>query len=75
MPERTYCVGLPVIITVHDDGSVEYEVDLAEAGAAIRETYPVLDGGAFGEVPYPSDEAQVEVDATAVDDYHDRSVQ
>lgn len=34
---RTYCVGLPVTVTVYDDGRVEYDVDTAEAGAAIRE--------------------------------------
>ena len=34
---RTYVVGLPVIVTVHDDGTVEYTVDTSEAGEAIRE--------------------------------------
>jgi hypothetical protein len=34
---RTYVVGLPVIVTVSDDGTVTYEVDTSEAGAAIRE--------------------------------------
>lgn len=28
---RTYCVGLPVVITVHTDGRVEATVDLSEA--------------------------------------------
>lgn len=28
--ERTYCVGLPVVVTVHTDGSTTFEVDLAE---------------------------------------------
>lgn len=35
---RTYVVGLPVVITVGDDGTVTYEVDKSEAGAAIRES-------------------------------------
>lgn len=34
---RTYLVGLPVAVTVHTDGTVTYEVDTAEAGAAIAE--------------------------------------
>lgn len=28
---RTYVVGLPVVITVHDDGTVTADVDLSEA--------------------------------------------
>lgn len=28
---RTYVIGLPVVITVHDDGTVTAEVDLSEA--------------------------------------------
>lgn len=28
---RTYVVGLPVVLTVHDDGRVTAEVDLSEA--------------------------------------------
>lgn len=28
---RTYVVGLPVVLTVHSDGSVTAEVDLSEA--------------------------------------------
>ncbi len=31
---RTYTVGLPVAITVQDDGTVTYEVDFSEADAA-----------------------------------------
>lgn len=34
---RSYCVGLPVIITVHDDGRITYSVDLSEAAQAISE--------------------------------------
>lgn len=43
MTPRTYVVGLPVIITVHDDGTVEYEIDKGEAAESIAETYPSID--------------------------------
>lgn len=35
---RSYLVSLPVLVTVHSDGRVEYDVDTTEAGAAIVET-------------------------------------
>lgn len=60
-PDRTYCVGLPVTFTVSDDGTVTYEVDFVEAGAAIRETYPVV-----GDEDSP-DEPTVDEDADTVD--------
>lgn len=31
MSSRTYVIGLPVVITVYDDGTVTAEVDLSEA--------------------------------------------
>lgn len=34
MAPRTYVVGLPVVFTVHDDGTVTAEVDLSEASSA-----------------------------------------
>lgn len=34
---RTYVVGLPVVVTVTDDGFVSVEVDLAELPATVRE--------------------------------------
>lgn len=34
---RTYIVGLPVAITVEDDGTVTYDIDTAEASSAIWE--------------------------------------
>lgn len=37
MATRTYVVGLPVIITVDDEGNVEYDIDRSEAASAIRE--------------------------------------
>lgn len=32
---RSYSVGLPVTVTVHDDGTVTYWVDTSEADTAI----------------------------------------
>jgi hypothetical protein len=32
---RTYLVGLPVAVTVHDDGSVHLSVDAAEVGVSV----------------------------------------
>ena len=40
MSSRTYVVGLPVLITVHDDGTVEWDIDRSEAGSGINENYP-----------------------------------
>ena len=37
---RTYVVGLPVLITVWDDGTVVYDVATEEAGAAVWEDGP-----------------------------------
>ena len=37
MAKREYLVGLPVLITVDDDGTVTYQIDTAEAGVAISE--------------------------------------
>ncbi len=49
---RLYVVGLPVVVTVHDDGTVTYAVDTAEASAALLEEYDVG----------PDDIARVELD-------------
>lgn len=35
---RAYGIGLPVVVTVWDDGTVKYEIDTSEAGAAIFDT-------------------------------------
>lgn len=32
---RTYVVGLPVVVTVWDDGTITYEVDTSDAAAEI----------------------------------------
>lgn len=42
---RTYVIGLPVVITVHDDGTVTFEADLSEASEA-----PVEDGNEIDEI-------------------------
>ena len=42
---RTYVIGLPVVVTVHDDGTVTYEVDLSEASEA-----PMEDGNEIDEI-------------------------
>lgn len=39
--ERSYLVGLPVVITVTDEGRVRYEVDTSEAAQAVGEEYDV----------------------------------
>lgn len=31
---RTYTLGLPVFVTVHDDGTVTYDIDVADAADA-----------------------------------------
>jgi hypothetical protein len=37
---RSYLLGLPVLVTVYEDGVVQYDVDTAETGQAIRESEP-----------------------------------
>ena len=39
MNPRSYCVGLPVILTVHDDGRVQVEVDMSEASSEMSEQW------------------------------------
>lgn len=36
---RSYVVGLPVLVTVWDDGTVVYDVDTSEAGEAVDESW------------------------------------
>lgn len=40
---RSYVVGLPVLITVWDDGTVVYDIDTDEAGLAVLEEYEDAD--------------------------------
>ena len=46
---RSYIVGLPVLITVWDDGTVIYDVGTEEAGEAIRDDYYTDQGLADAE--------------------------
>lgn len=47
MSARSYCLGLPVVVTIADDGSVSYWIDTAEVGSEIRDSDQ---GEASGEV-------------------------
>lgn len=72
---RSYLVGLPVVITVHDSGRVEVDAALEEAADAIREEYPsehsdYLDEATGQYVQHT--EADVTADAQRVTEYHDR---
>lgn len=58
---RIYAVGLPVIITVHDNGTVEWSIDKSDTAKEISENYPS---------PYvdpPVTEAQVEDDIERIE--------
>lgn len=68
MAERSYLVGLPVAITVDDDGKVTYEIDTSEAGPAITDLY--YESEDHGGVP----DWQWDDDATAVRRDHDLRV-
>ncbi len=39
---RTYAIGLPVFVTVHDDGRVTYDIDVSEADRAPQEWEPAF---------------------------------
>jgi hypothetical protein len=56
-------VGLPVIITVRDDGKVFYMVDSSEASSAIRDEYPNdFDTDNITEADVKADLPRVEAD-------------
>jgi len=60
---RSYCIGLPVTITVYGDGTVAHEVDLSEAD-------DIDEGVPEGEDGYPIyTDDQVEEDAQAIRDF------
>lgn len=61
MTSRSYTVGLPVTVTVDDNGIVTYDIDTSEAGAGIRESDDAFDE--YGE------ETTLD-DADAVDHEH-----
>lgn len=66
-PPRTYLGGLPVEITVHDDGRVTFDVDVADAADAPAEYdpeyMPMFD--ATGVAFVPSDEV-LDADAARI---------
>lgn len=57
---RQYLVGLPVLITVWDDGTVVYDVGTEEASCAI-----------FDDPDQP-DEATLQADAKRIEDDYER---
>ena len=62
MNSRTYLVGLPVAITVYDDGTVEYDLDASEASTAI-----------FDDQSEPEKtDAEVAADSARIDYHRDR---
>ena len=65
---RDYTVGLPVTVYVHEDGTVRYEIDTAEAGEAIRE----LAYNGFLAPGETIDTDRYAADAELVDADHDR---
>jgi hypothetical protein len=60
---RTHVVGLPVGVTVHDDGTLDHEVGTSEAGVSLRENDERVEQ--YGD-------AHVEADVTRVDDHSRR---
>lgn len=58
MAGRSYVVGLPVVITVEPDGTVRAEVDLADAGPAIREEEANFNGYPWEQVSQDSDHVE-----------------
>lgn len=43
MATRSFCVGLPVVLDVNDDGTVVVSVDLSEAADAVLEEHLISD--------------------------------
>lgn len=70
---RTYTVGLPVALTVHDNGTVTVEVDITEAVDGVREYNPefVTMYDQDGQIIEVS-EAQLETDAEAIEAFIER---
>lgn len=58
MSARSYWVGLPVGITVHDDGSVTIEVDASEASEAMAELW--REQGPDNGFDWPEDEMLID---------------
>lgn len=63
MSERTYIIGLPVVVTVRGDGSVGYWVDTADASSGLWEDEEHCEE--YGE-------AVVQADVATIGAEHDR---
>lgn len=57
---RSYVVGLPVLITVWDDGTVIYDIDTAEAAEAVSDGWYETEPDGPDDVPYEVMQADVE---------------
>ena len=55
---RSYVVGLPVLVTVWDDGTVVFDVATEEAGEAVRDDYydPHPNGQVWADIKRIEDE-------------------
>lgn len=53
---RSYVVGMPCLVTVHDDGRVVLEVDLTELDDAVDEAW------VSGDCPYGEHEVRQDID-------------
>lgn len=56
---RTYSVGLPVLVTVHPDGRVQYDVDTAETSVAMHDCDSA---DAYTDEQIDADRAAVDLD-------------
>jgi hypothetical protein len=59
---RTYAVGLPVLVTVHPDGRVQYDVDTAETSSAMLSDSDT--GQGYTDEQIDRDRAAVDLDHT-----------
>ena len=63
MPEpRSYLVGLPAVVTVHDDGTVTYWVDTSETGVTIFDNVEDDDPTAPSEEQMLADQQTIDAD-------------
>lgn len=66
MSERTYVIGLPVVVTVRGDGSVDYWIDTADAPLELWEDEEHCEE--YGE-------AVVQADVATIAAEHDRRME
>lgn len=71
MSARTYTIGVPVCITVGDDGSVEFSVDLSEADALFEDEQAGEDYSPFAVI---ADQSRVAGAAQTLNNYLTRAV-